>query len=345
MLSEIEEENTPLQKRLNQLGKTLSLIALGLVRPGVPCRDRAQHRSERDLQPGIRRIPGRVLARHHRLLHPGRQPGGRGGAGRPGGRGHDQPGARHARNGEAQCPHPAAGRRRDLGQHDDHLHRQDRHLDTKRNERGADLRHRVPVRGDGRAVCAEGGDSGSRKAEGGRSEVRNRGSQALQNSALSTLLRGALLCSDAILEVSGEEGGRTTYRMVGDPTEGALVVAAAKAGHWRAEVEQVMPRVAEVPFDADRKMMTTVHRIRPDRRQTTDDGRQQTTGPRSDVCVLHQGRSGHRAGALLAPQDRRRRRAADRSGARPHPGRQTRPWRRMRCACWRWRRDRSTATR
>ena len=47
--------------------------------------------------------------------------------------------------------------------------------------------------------------------------------------------------------------------MVGDPTEGAMVVAAAKAGLWRHEQEKVLPRVGEVPFDSVRKRMTTVH--------------------------------------------------------------------------------------
>ncbi len=78
------------------------------------------------------------------------------------------------------------------------------------------------------------------------------------------LLTGGLLSSDAQLEpVSSEEGvdeSETHYRMVGDPTEGALVVAAAKAGLWREEVEDRLPRVAEIPFDSDRKRMTTIHR-------------------------------------------------------------------------------------
>jgi Ca2+-transporting ATPase len=68
------------------------------------------------------------------------------------------------------------------------------------------------------------------------------------------LLTGGLLCSDARLEEEGDG-----YRMVGDPTEGALVVAAAKAGLWRREVEARHPRVAEIPFDSDRKRMSTIH--------------------------------------------------------------------------------------
>jgi len=72
------------------------------------------------------------------------------------------------------------------------------------------------------------------------------------------LLRGALLCNDAYLETSGLDTQRT-YRLVGDPTEGALVVAAAKAGLWKEEMEEVQPRLAEIPFEAERKRMTTIH--------------------------------------------------------------------------------------
>jgi P-type Ca2+ transporter type 2C len=80
------------------------------------------------------------------------------------------------------------------------------------------------------------------------------------------LLRAGLLCNDARLEAGAAEDatgadGRRPWRMIGDPTEGALVVAAAKAGYWRDEVERDLPRVAEIPFDSDRKRMTTIHRV------------------------------------------------------------------------------------
>jgi len=85
------------------------------------------------------------------------------------------------------------------------------------------------------------------------------------NAEMVTLLTGSLLCSDARLDVAesedGSGGGEERYRIVGDPTEGAMVVAAAKAGLWRDEVESRLPRVAEVPFDSDRKRMTTIHRV------------------------------------------------------------------------------------
>lgn len=75
---------------------------------------------------------------------------------------------------------------------------------------------------------------------------------------VATLLRGALLCSDAALEQADDGSGRRV-RMVGDPTEGALVVAAAKANMWREKAEARYPRVAEVPFDSVRKRMSTIH--------------------------------------------------------------------------------------
>ena len=106
-------------------------------------------------------------------------------------------------------------------------------------------------------------------------------------SSLSTLLLGGLLVNDALLESSGEEGGQTTYRVVGDPTEGALVVAAAKAGLWRAEMAQAYPRIAEVPFDADRKMMTTLHAVKDAGRTAEDASVLIFTKGAPDIVLAH----------------------------------------------------------
>ncbi len=76
------------------------------------------------------------------------------------------------------------------------------------------------------------------------------------NPDLHRLLLGGLLASDAFLET---DNGQTDYRMVGDPTEGALIVAAAKADLWRDDLERRYPRVNEVPFDSARKRMSTIH--------------------------------------------------------------------------------------
>jgi P-type Ca2+ transporter type 2C len=88
------------------------------------------------------------------------------------------------------------------------------------------------------------------------------GIDPLSDVEAAGLLWAALLVNDAQLEETGSSGDKVTYRMVGDPTEGALVVAAAKAGLWRSEIEQSYPRVAEVPFDSDRKRMSTIHEMR-----------------------------------------------------------------------------------
>jgi len=95
----------------------------------------------------------------------------------------------------------------------------------------------------------------------GRFESAGRPYDPRTDQATTLLLMGAMLCNDSRLEQRGQDNGQVTWRMVGDPTEGALVVAAAKAMLWRDEVEVRFPRVKEIPFDSDRKRMTTIHRI------------------------------------------------------------------------------------
>jgi len=80
-------------------------------------------------------------------------------------------------------------------------------------------------------------------------------------AALTTLWLG-VLNNDASIEITGERDSQQTYRIVGDPTEGALLVAAAKAGATYVEVNQAYPRESEVPFDSDRKRMITIHDVR-----------------------------------------------------------------------------------
>ena len=52
-----------------------------------------------------------------------------------------------------------------------------------------------------------------------------------------------------------------SFHTIGDPTEGALVVAAAQNDIAPAAVRSQFPRIAELPFDSDRKRMTTVHHV------------------------------------------------------------------------------------
>uniref|UniRef100_A0A831U0S6 Cation-transporting P-type ATPase n=1 Tax=Geobacter metallireducens TaxID=28232 RepID=A0A831U0S6_GEOME len=73
------------------------------------------------------------------------------------------------------------------------------------------------------------------------------------------MLLAAGLCNDARLLAPEDAGGR--WSILGDPTEAALKVAAAKAGVDLDAEEGRFPRVREIPFESRRKMMSTVHRV------------------------------------------------------------------------------------
>lgn len=75
--------------------------------------------------------------------------------------------------------------------------------------------------------------------------------------SLSSLLLGGLLCNDSAME---KINGKWTIK--GDPTEGALVVASAKANIHQAEARLENPRTEEIPFSSERKRMTTIHQMR-----------------------------------------------------------------------------------
>ena len=80
--------------------------------------------------------------------------------------------------------------------------------------------------------------------------------------AALTALWIAALNNNANLEISGASNALQTYRMVGDPTEGAMVVAVVKAGAYLKELHGAYPRLQEIPFDSERKRMVTIHSIR-----------------------------------------------------------------------------------
>jgi Ca2+-transporting ATPase len=72
------------------------------------------------------------------------------------------------------------------------------------------------------------------------------------------LLQAAVLASDAHVAHDPAEG---RWRVKGDPTEGAMVVAAAKAGLIKAELDARYLRIDEIPFTSESKRMTTLHRF------------------------------------------------------------------------------------
>ncbi|GAB4388438.1 MAG: cation-translocating P-type ATPase [Thermodesulfovibrionales bacterium] len=87
-----------------------------------------------------------------------------------------------------------------------------------------------------------------------RGELEGAGDLSEKGNPVRVLLECGLLCNDSGLE---EREGRWTIK--GDPTEAALIVAAEKAGLGRKAMRQEYPRVSEVPFSSERKLMSTVH--------------------------------------------------------------------------------------
>ncbi len=79
-------------------------------------------------------------------------------------------------------------------------------------------------------------------------------------AALDTLWAG-VLNNDSELKQATDEEGRSGYRLIGDPTEGSILVAGAKAGMFADSTNENYPRSAEIPFDSDRKRMVTVHQV------------------------------------------------------------------------------------
>lgn len=73
---------------------------------------------------------------------------------------------------------------------------------------------------------------------------------------IEKLLEYATLCCDGAIAVENDE-----VKHIGDPTETAIVYAAHKLGYTKDELNAQYPRIAEIPFDSDRKLMTTVNQI------------------------------------------------------------------------------------
>jgi P-type Ca2+ transporter type 2C len=107
--------------------------------------------------------------------------------------------------------------------------------------------------------------------------------------AVALLVAGGVLCNDSVLQTvddvacdvapRGAEPAAAApavapsaapstappptvgFRAIGDPTEGALVIAGVHLGLLKSELEGAFPRTGEVPFDSERKLMTTTHAV------------------------------------------------------------------------------------
>ncbi len=102
--------------------------------------------------------------------------------------------------------------------------------------------------------------TGSGYSRRGEFQVGTKSIDLQEYPGVGTALWVGALNNDAQLETV--EGDDQSYRIVGDPTEGSLLIAAAKADAYNVELHKAYPRLDEVPFDSERKRMVTIHDIR-----------------------------------------------------------------------------------
>ncbi len=238
MIQSVGEETTPLQKKLDQLGKQLGIgslaisglvLAVGVLRPvvlGIPVLDWAAHLKEFFLLAvslAIAAVPEGLAAVVTICLALGMQ----------------EMVKRHAliRNLPAVETLGAAM-----------VICSDKTGTLTQNQMTT---VRIWANGTEYAVTGRG------YAPEGQFELDGEVIDLADHATVRNTLWGGVMCNDAGLET--DDGDGPEYKMVGDPTEGAMVVAGAKAGYWREELEMSFPRVNEIPFDSDRKRMTTIH--------------------------------------------------------------------------------------
>lgn len=93
----------------------------------------------------------------------------------------------------------------------------------------------------------------------GHKSIFEPGKGDIMQAPLALTLLGSALCNNA--ELTAPADASETPKALGDPTEIALVVAADRMGLDQDAIEALFPRVAEAPFDSDRKRMTTIHKL------------------------------------------------------------------------------------
>jgi magnesium-transporting ATPase (P-type) len=97
--------------------------------------------------------------------------------------------------------------------------------------------------------------SGTGYAPEGGFQLDDSAVEALQDEALQALAQCALLCNNAQLKHKGDSG----WHLSGDPTEGALLTLARKAGLDPLEAAKATPRTDEIPFESEHRFMATLH--------------------------------------------------------------------------------------
>ncbi len=80
------------------------------------------------------------------------------------------------------------------------------------------------------------------------------GDQGLDQAGVKMLLEIGVLCNDAAFKDE-----KNSQEIIGDPTEGALLIAGAKSGLKKAEFEKAFPRISEIPFQSEKQYMATLH--------------------------------------------------------------------------------------
>ena len=111
-------------------------------------------------------------------------------------------------------------------------------------------------------------------------------SQEVRNSGAALLLAGSVLCNDAILQPAESPG---SAKLIGDPTETALLLAGARFGLDKSKLENLLPRVTELPFSSERKRMTTLHSVPSDHDLLPPDIRQLVQGSSTSGVAFMKG--------------------------------------------------------